>query len=76
MLGNVERFARNTAEVSDVFLELPRHLLHSLERELAMICGHMVWNGAVYAIVQDDRPPVYLMFSEFTATFGNTLVRR
>lgn len=68
--GAVKQYPYRTAEVEDVLLTLPRVPLQVLEEQLAQAAGTKFDNHTVYEIVQDDKPPVYIMFRDSVAIFG------
>lgn len=73
--GVVKQFPYRAARVDKRFLTLPRdEVMSVLEHKLAEAAGARVDNHTVYEIVQDDeKPPVYIMFSDFTVTFAHDL---
>lgn len=74
IVGAVKQFPYRTARIDNSFLSVPRNLVSDLEHAIAEAAGVNVDNHTVYEIVQDDeKPPVYIRFSDFTATFAHTV---
>ena len=75
--GSVMQYPYRKAFVADPFLSIPRELLKELEENLAAAAGVRADNHTVYEFVQDkDKPPLYIMFSDFTVTFAHAVDAR
>lgn len=75
--GTVKQFPYRTARVSNDFLRLPRDkTMNALEYKLAEAASGRTDNHTVYMIVQDGKPPVYIMFSDYTVTFAHSVIER
>jgi hypothetical protein len=72
--GIVSQYTYRSARVRDVFLRVPRDTVRALEEQLAQAANARVDNHTVYVIMQPDCPPVYISFSDFTATFGSSVL--
>ena len=72
--GSVKQFSYRTALVGDVFLSVPRDTVRVLEEQLAEKAGKRLDNHTAYEIIEhNESKPVYIWFSDTTASFGFTV---
>jgi len=73
--GAVTRYPYRTARVDDVFLQVSRDAMRDFEQQLAEKAGASPSNHTVYEIVQENRAPVYVMFSDYSVRFGTSVLK-
>ena len=74
-LRSVRHYPYRTARVDKVFLRLPRVSLQDLQLQLANASGRPhLDNHEAYEVIEDDLPPVYIMFSDDMVTFGAAVI--
>ena len=73
LTGEVKCYPYRTASVRERFMSLPRLLVHELEEQLAQKAGVRPDNHTVYEFIDESRETIYVLFSDFKASFGKTL---
>jgi hypothetical protein len=81
--GEVKQFPYRTAQVVDVFLELPRKACHDLEEQLAAAARKRPDNHTTYELKQrgwgSNGPQdniTYISCSDFTVRFGRQIIEK
>ncbi len=80
--GEVKQHTYRSAQVTEVFLELPREACHDLEEQLAAAAGKRPDNHVVYEVKQEgwgaDGPQentTYISCSDLTVRFGRGIIQ-